>query len=73
MLVLFIIPGSDWQFPGLIPLMYLDPGSGSMIIQLIIAGILGAIFLLRGYWQKLFQKFRKPKDKDEDTNDHEDW
>jgi len=53
--------------------MYLDPGSGSMIIQLIIAGILGAIFLLRGYWQKLFQKFRKPKDKDEDTNDHEDW
>lgn len=28
---------------------YLDPGSGSYVLQLLIAGILGSLFLLRGY------------------------
>ena len=37
---------------------YLDPGSGSFIIQLIIAGIVGAGFLLRGYWSKITSIFR---------------
>ena len=37
---------------------YLDPGSGSFIIQLIIAGVVGAGFLLRGYWSKLVNFFR---------------
>ena len=30
-------------------LAYLDPGSGSYLLQLLIAGILGAIFVFRGY------------------------
>ena len=37
---------------------YLDPGSGSFIIQLIIAGVVGAGFLLRGYWAKIVKFFR---------------
>jgi len=37
---------------------YLDPGSGSFIIQLIIAGVVGAGFLLRGYWSKIVKFFR---------------
>jgi len=32
---------------------YLDPGSGSFIIQLIIASLVGAGFLVRGYWSKI--------------------
>ncbi len=49
------------------PLAYLDPGTGSYIIQLLIAGVLGAAFLLRGYWKtvkdffvKLFSKKQTP-------------
>lgn len=35
------------------PLAYLDPGTGSYIIQLLIAGVLGAAFMLRGYWKNV--------------------
>lgn len=31
---------------------YLDPGSGSFIFQLLIAGLLGGIFLLKNFWKK---------------------
>jgi len=31
------------------PLAYLDPGTGSFIIQMLIAAALGGAFLLRGY------------------------
>lgn len=31
---------------------YLDPGSGSMIIQVLLAGILGAAFTLKMYWRR---------------------
>ena len=30
---------------------YLDPGTGSMAIQLLVAGALGAIFTLKTYWR----------------------
>lgn len=32
---------------------YLDPGTGSMILQAVVAGFLGLAFTLRMYWQKL--------------------
>jgi hypothetical protein len=32
---------------------YLDPGTGSYIFQLIIAGIVGAAFLVKIYWKKI--------------------
>lgn len=38
---------------------YLDPGTGSMIVQAIVAGILGGIFAIKFYWQKLLTFFRK--------------
>lgn len=41
---------------------YLDPGSGSFIIQLIIAGVVGAGFILRGYWSKIVKFFRRESD-----------
>ena len=47
------------------PHAYLDPGSGSFIVQMLIAGLVGAGFLLRGFWGKLFGK-RKESDTDED-------
>lgn len=29
---------------------YLDPGTGSLILQMLIAGIVGAIFTIKLYW-----------------------
>jgi hypothetical protein len=35
------------------PAHYLDPGSGSYLLQLLIAGALGALFALRLYWKRV--------------------
>jgi hypothetical protein len=39
--------------------MYLDPGSGSFIIQILIAALLGAGLAFRGYWSKLVNLFKR--------------
>ena len=33
--------------------LYIDPGSGSFIFQLIIATLVGAIFVIKMYWKKI--------------------
>jgi hypothetical protein len=43
------------------PLMYLDPGSGSFIIQMLLAGLLGIAVAVRIYWKKIVNFFRKDK------------
>ena len=39
-------------------LAYLDPGSGSFIIQLLIAGAAGILFTFRGYWSSLVNRIK---------------
>jgi hypothetical protein len=53
------------------PLPYLDPGSGSFLIQLLIATALGLAIALRASWGKIKTMFgAKPKpDADEDNED----
>ncbi|MEA3349520.1 MAG: hypothetical protein U9Q82_02740, partial [Chloroflexota bacterium] len=51
---------------------YLDPGSGSFILQLLIAGLVGAGFLLRGYWGKLTSFFRGSSAQEKDNDDASD-
>lgn len=45
---------------------YIDPGSGSLIIQVVIAGIVSSIFALKIFWQKIknffTEKFSKKID-----------
>jgi hypothetical protein len=44
---------------------YLDPGSGSILIQLLVAAALGAAFAVKVYWKKikgLFGKKETPTD-----------
>jgi hypothetical protein len=48
------------------PLLYLDPGSGSYIFQLIIAALVGGAFVIKMYWKKITSFFRKDSQKDED-------
>jgi hypothetical protein len=47
---------------------YLDPGTGSYLLQLIIGGALGGIFILKNYWHsimgRLSGKITKTKVKD---------
>ena len=44
-------------------LLYIDPGSGSLLFQLLISGIVGAIAFVKIYWQKI-KGFLKSKDKE---------
>lgn len=43
------------------PLMYLDLGSGSFVIQMLLAGSLGIAVAIRIYWKKIVAFFRKGK------------
>lgn len=39
--------------------LYLDPGSGSFLLQLLIAGIAGAALAIKIYWRKIVTLFNK--------------
>jgi hypothetical protein len=55
-----------------LPHPYLDPGSGSFLIQLLIAVILGAGVALRAYWGKILGWFGvKPKPSEDDDESDE--
>jgi hypothetical protein len=43
---------------------YVDPGAGSMVLQLLLGGVAGIAVLIRLSWQRLLERFnlRKPKD-----------
>jgi hypothetical protein len=52
--------------------LYIDPGSGSYLIQIIIAAVLGAGFFIKNFWLsiKAFFTGNKPKKEEEkDTTD----
>ena len=53
-------------------LAYLDPGSGSFLIQLLIAALLGAGIALRASWGKIKKYFGIKSEADEDAEDEED-
>jgi len=52
------------------PLPYLDPGSGSFLIQLLIAALLGLGVAFRASWSKIKVLFgKKSEAADEDDDD----
>ena len=54
------------------PLPYLDPGSGSFLLQLAIAALLGLAVAFRAYWGKIKGWFgikSKPKEDDDESED----
>lgn len=38
---------------------YLDPGTGAMIIQIVLGGVAGAVVVLRLYWGRFKDFFRR--------------
>jgi len=55
------------------PVLYLDPGSGSFILQVLLASILGAGFAVKVYWKKIIGFFKKgkPEQKADEESDPE--
>ena len=44
---------------------YLDPGTGSLVLQLLIGGILGALVTIKMYWTKIKNYFISDKNNGE--------
>lgn len=40
-------------------LLYIDPGSGSYLVQVIIAAVLGFLFYFRNLWARIKSFFKK--------------
>ena len=38
---------------------YLDPGSGSAVLQILLAGVAGASVAIKFYWRRIISYFRK--------------
>ncbi len=54
-------------------LPYLDPGSGSIILQLVLAALLGAGAVIGIYWKKVKNLlFRKKEDQPDTENEEND-
>ena len=49
--------------------LYLDPGSGSYLLQVIIAAILGGLMFFKNFWIKVKAFFIKPKPKEEEPKE----
>ena len=41
------------------PAAYLDPGSGSFVIQLLFGALVGGLVVLRAYWSRIMARFNK--------------
>lgn len=50
-------------------LLYIDPGSGSYILQMIIAAVLGVSFFFKNFWYNIKGFFTGKKVKKEDEKD----
>lgn len=40
---------------------YLDPGSGSFLIQILVAGLIGAGLAIRAYWGRIVGLFKRSR------------
>ncbi|WP_454646508.1 hypothetical protein [Bradyrhizobium liaoningense] len=56
-----------WAFAALFALeptsayAYLDPGTGSVLLQGVIAAVAGGLLAIRAYWHGIVGLFRKPR------------
>jgi len=50
--------------------LYIDPGSGSFLVQAIIAAILGVLFYFRQAWWKVKSFFRRTPEKKEPSGEN---
>ena len=51
--------------------MYLDPGSGSYILQILLASLLGGFFVVKANWKRIKMMFKKDKTETKDNPGNE--
>ena len=51
--------------PSLKPMAYLDPGSGSYLLQILLAALLGSLFIIRASWGRIKGLFTKKSPEEE--------
>jgi hypothetical protein len=49
-------------------LAYLDPGSGSFILQILLATLLASLLFMKNFWRKVLGIFKKPSSADPDES-----
>ncbi|MBK8164846.1 MAG: hypothetical protein IPK64_02660 [bacterium] len=64
-LVLLLVPAVMFPAPAQ---AYVDPGSGSLAVQGIIAAILGVGLTLRLYWRRIRDRLRGRPQRDDETD-----
>jgi hypothetical protein len=53
--------------------MYLDPGFGSLVLQYILAGLLGAGIIVRLFWSKIKHLFQGKQTQESEIKDDIDY
>ena len=53
----------------MITMAYIDPGTGAIALQLLIAGLAGGMFYFRKAIAKIFQHFKKKPEEQKDSNE----
>ena len=48
---------------------YLDPGTGSYILQMLVAGVLGGMYAIKLYWNKILNFFKGTSSDDDSLED----
>jgi hypothetical protein len=48
---------------------YFDPGTGSQLLQLLLASLFGALFTIKTYWLKIKSFIKNPLNKNRKEND----
>lgn len=51
-------------------LLYIDPGSGSYLVQAIIAAVLAGLFYIKSFWKKVRSFFSRDKKDQEKENEN---
>lgn len=50
-------------------LAYLDPGSGSFILQILLATLLASLLFMKSFWRKVVGIFKKPAPGEDEAED----
>jgi hypothetical protein len=53
------------------PLLYLDPGTGSLLIQAIVAAVLSILYFTKQFWMNLFARISRKARRKDDGSDEE--
>ena len=51
------------MLPNIPPVVaYIDAGTGTLILQILIAGAVAGLFFIRGFWKKIRNLFKRKND-----------